>query len=348
MWPTPIDVGWDGPVWSHKAITLVEVWSAGVLVGTSDDIIDGDVTEKRATGVRGSLSLTVEANRQWLSWFKLPLLELRVFAGFSFGRTEFLCPLGVFPVSPPSLAVPQKTVSVTADDRWQIVGQNDLLYYWQGPAGKSTELAARLMRESGLDNEIVVTATKDTGAPALMWDKNRHDLIVGYLDPIGAEAFVDRTGQAVIQDRESSPGRDLSDGEGGTVIAASSTLDWSKAINAVGVVSTKTDVDLAPYVLTITDPFHPAHRSRIGDRSTRISSNTISNFGDQVNAATAALAKGSAPALSWTVECVPDPTRMPGDLVTLTVAGLDTVTGTVESVSHPLGKGTQKITLGAV
>lgn len=345
MWPINPEFRWE-PGRSHRAISRVDVWSAGKLQASGMEILDGSVTEKRVTGVRASLSLSVPPTTEWLDLFDLPLLEIRPYAGISWGRSEFLCPMGVFPVMPPERKLPQSGISINADDRWQVIQQNDLLYYWPGPAAWASALAARLMTESGLSPDPAVNVTKDVQSPAIMWDKSRHDLIAGYLEPIGAEAYVDRTGQPVIQDRATTPGRNLTDGEGGTVVSISSTADWSKVYNAVGVTSSKNDVVLDPVVVSITDPLHPAHYSKIGRRSMRYSSQLISNFGDAYNAAVAQLEKVSAPALSWSVTCVPDPTRMPGDLITVTT-DLGAVQAVVQEVSHPLGPGAQTIKLGA-
>jgi hypothetical protein len=210
------------------------------------------------------------------------------------------------------------------------------------------------MREAGLGEvSIQVPEGVDTVSPALMWDKTRHDLIVGYLDPIGCESFVDRTGQAIIQDRVTDPGLPLRDGDNATVVDVTSTKDWSAVINVVSAASTNTNVVLDPVIVSISDPEHPAHWSKFGAtpeagaRVLRYTSQLIENYGDAFNAATAQLAKLSAPALSWTVTCIDDPTRMPGDLVTVTT-DLGAIQATVEQVAHPLGAGEQKVTLGAV
>jgi hypothetical protein len=241
--------------------------------------------------------------------------------------------------------LPASSVSVSADDRWQKVTQNDLLYFWQAPAGTNTDLAKRLMFEAGL-GETSVYVSRPVWSPALMWDKSRVDLIQGYLEPTGSEAFVDRTGLAVIRDRAPDVGRDLADGEDGTVVTVTSTQDWSKVVNAVAATSSKNDVVIEPQIALITDWDHPAHESRIGRRTFRYQSPLISTVGDAMQAARSQLEKLSAPALSWSVDCVPDPTRMPGDLLTVSTA-LGAVRATVQEVTHPLGSGAQKIKLGA-
>jgi hypothetical protein len=253
--------------------------------------------------------------------------------------------LGVFPIVEPTRSLPLNDLSVSADDRWQVVTQNDLEYVIQGPSGSNIELAARLMSDAGL-GEVSVSVSRRVLSPALMWDKSRDQLIQGYLEPTGAEAFVDRTGAAVIRDRASVPGRDLTDGVDGTVVSITKTRDWSNVVNVVVASSTKNDVVVVPQSMSITNWGHPAHESKIGRRVTRYSSPLISTEDEARAAGQGQLDKLSAPALSWSVSCVPDPTRMPGDLITVTT-GFGSVQATVQEVTHPLGDGAQSVKLGA-
>jgi hypothetical protein len=344
VWPIQPEFRWE-PGRSHTSFTRVEVWSQGSLVESAAPIIDGTITERWVTGPRASLSLSVEPSPEWLEWLVLPDLELRPFAGISWGRSRFECPLGVFPTMPPARSLPASTVSVSADDRWQVVTQNDLEFFVQGPSGSNIELAARLMSEAGL-GEVSVSVSRRVLSPALMWDKSRDELIKGYLEPTGAEAFVDRTGVAVIRDRTAVEGRDLTDGEDGTVVNITSTQDWSKVVNVVAAASSKNDVVVVPQSMSITNWGHPAHESKIGRRVLRYTSPLISSEDEARVAAQGQLDKLSAPALSWSVSCVPDPTRMPGDLITVTT-GLGAVQATVQEVTHPLGGAAQSVKLGA-
>lgn len=342
----PLHVRWE-PGRSHAGTARVDVLSAGQVVAEDVEFIDGSVTETLALGVRAKLSLQVEPSRLWLEWFNLPLLELRVWSGLSWGRTEQLLPLGVFPVDPPARSLPLSAVSISADDRWAYIARNDLLYDWPGPSGWNSALAARLMVEGGLD-EPTVTVDRDLISPGVMWEGKRHDLIRDYLLPIGADAYVDRTGLPRIETRRYTDGAALTDGEDGTVVKVSSTVDLSGVFNAVGAASSKSGVVIEPPAfVAVTDVNHPAHPSKIGQRQTRVTSQAIDNYGDAINFARSELERLSSPALGWTVECVPDATRMPGDRVTVTT-GLGSVQAIIRDVTHPLGGGaTQRIALGA-
>lgn len=342
----PLNVRWE-PGRSHSGAARVDVLSAGQVVAEDVEFIDGSVTETLALGVRAKLALSVEPSRLWLRWFSLPLLELRVWSGLSWGRTEQLLPLGVFPVDPPAQSLPLGEVSISADDRWSYIMRNDLLFDWPGPSDWNTALAARLMVEGGLD-EPTITVDRDLISPGVMWEGKRHDLIKNYLLPIGADAYVDRMGLPWIETRRYTDAGSLTDGEDGTVVKVSSTVDLSGVYNAVGAASSKSGVVIdPPAFVAITDVNHPAHPSKIGLRQTRVTSQSIDNYGDAINFARSELERQSSPALGWTVECVPDATRMPGDRVTVTT-GLGAVQAVVREVTHPLAGGsTQRLSLGA-
>ncbi len=345
MWPVPPSLTWD-PSRSHSASTRLEVWSGGEQLSKDAEIITGSVTERWVTGPRSSLTLSVPPTSEWLGWFESPLIELRPFSVISLGTEQFECPMGRFRAAPPALSLPTGAVSITADDQWQVVVQNDLIWITEGPAGNATALAAQIITDSGVADDVLITTTRVAWAPPLMWDKPRSELVATYLDPIGAEAFVDRLGQVIIRDRLSSPGSDLTDGDSGTVVSITTTPDWSKVVNVVGATSSKNDVVIPVQVAEIGDWGHPAHRTKIGRRTYRYTSQLITTIEEAQTAAWSQLAKLSAPALSWSAQCVPDPTRMPGDELTVTT-GLGSVRAVVQEVTHPLGGGAQKVTLGA-
>ena len=350
MWELPPDVRWELDR-SHDGRVRVDVLSRGETVAENVPVLDGSVTETWSLGLRSTLDLSVPPTAEWLDWVTLPKLELKVWSGLSWGWSEYLVPLGVFMVDPPSRSLPVGEISLHGRDRWQRIAQNDLLYKWPGPGGWATAVAARLMSEGWL-GDVNVDVERDTLADPKMWEGKRHTLIADYLEPIGADAFVDREGRACIRTRKTQPGRGLAHGENGTLVKVSTTVSLDGVYNAVGAASSKSDVMIIdPAFVSITDPAHPAHQDKIGRRQTLVTSDLITDYGSAFNYAVTQLAKLSAPALGWSVECVPDPTRMPGDLIPVTCQ-LGSVTAAVQSVTHPLlvdadGK-TQKVTLGAV
>ena len=356
MWDVP--ARWD-PSRSHRGISRVDIYSRFGYVASTTDIVDGTVTEKRASGIRSTLDLTVDPSAQWLEWLALPNLELRPFSGMSWGTEEYLCPLGVFPVDPPELSVPVSQVSINAQDRWSLIvndkfayAQSSYAYVWQADeAHVSTIPISRavvaMINQTNLGSDVDNRASSLAMLPDKMLGESRDETIRDLIDSIAAEVFVNRLGQPVIQDRANQPGRDLSDGSSGTIIAAKSRSDLGGVYNRIGVSTTNRDAVFFPVFVQINDQDHPAHESRIEKRTLPYSSPLLTSSQQAYDAGMALLAQKSTRALSWTVTCVPDASRMPGDIITVS-CDLGEITGVVNEVRHPLGDGEQVVVVGAL
>lgn len=348
---------WD-PGASHRKVTRVQVWSSGGYVTTTEDIKGGSVTEQWQSGVRARLSLTVDSSPQWLKWLSLPSLELRVFSGMAWGNDEFLCPLGVFPVDPPEVSLPRKDITISAQDRWSLIVldnftyvQSSYAYVWRPDAERvSTVPISRavvsMINETNLGSDVDNRATRLDSLPNVMLSKTRDETIRDLIESIGAEVFVSRTGKPTIQDKSSQPGRGISDGRGGSLVSISKSQDLTGAFNRVGVSSTNSDAVFAPVFVEITDPEHPAHYRKIRKRALQQSSPLLTSPAQALVMARSLLAT-KASVVSWSVECFPDPSRMPGDVVPVTSEDWGTISGVVTEIQHPLGPGNQTFKLGA-
>lgn len=360
MWPLPADGRWN-PAASHQSIGRVELWSNGDLVAGDVPFIDGSVTEKWVTGICGTMSLTVPPTPQWQRWLALDAVELLPYAGVKFGpTTEYVVPLGVFPVLFPGIELPSKGITLNAEDYWQYVASATFLYPIMSYPGTIRDVAARLITDLSIGGKRTHPITKESvNRPNLLatnvtstvtsvrWERSRHDTIAELVQSIGADAYYNRWGQPELRDHKSLPGADLSDGPAGTLISVQSSVNWSDVINSIAVTSSKNDVTFEPVIETIMDTSHPAHASKIGPRFDAYSSAQIADVAQAREVAKTELAKRSAPARAWTVTCVPDPLRLPGDEMTLTTREHGPVRVVVQEVTHPLGKGAQQIKLGA-
>lgn len=356
MWDVPDR--WD-PSRSHRAISRVDIYSRFGYVDSTTDIVDGTVTEKRTSGIRSTLDLTIDPSPQWLDWLALPNLELRPFSGMSWATDEHVCPLGVFPVDPPELSVPVSQVSINAQDRWSLIvqdkfayAQSSYAYVWQADQARVSTIpisraVVAMINQTNLGTDVDNRATSLATLPDTMLGESRDETIRNYVESIGAEVFVNRLGQPVIQDRTTQPGRNLTDGDHGTIISAKSKVDLSGVYNRIGVSTTNRDVVFAPVFVQINDRNHPADESRIGKRTFPYSSASLTSSQQAYDAGMAMLQQKSTRALSWTITCVPDPSRMPGDVVTVT-CDLGEITGVVNEVRHPLGDGEQVVVVGAL
>jgi hypothetical protein len=298
------------------------------------------------------LSLSVDPSPEWLSWFQLPGLEVKPYSGLSWGSTEALLPLGVFPVLPPQLSLPKAAVSIQADDQWQGVDLGDFGFTvpttpYEGLIRNAITILVGEVQTPWAP-PMTNTATSTALVVPGLWDKSRAQCILASADSIGAEVFYGRDGGLIVQDRAAAPGVALSDGDNGTVLTVTTTQDFSGVYNAVAVSGSNNDAPFDPVVVAITDRNHPAHRSNMGfERVLKFSSPLLSDQYQAIAAGTTLLEKHSAAALSWTVTCIPDARIKAGDLFPLTTQEWGTVMVTVQEAHHPLGEGVQTLTLGA-
>lgn len=334
---------------SHSAVTRVELWSRGEYVADLP-VLGGSVSEKRVTGVRASVSLLLDPSPQVYRWLKLPAVEVRPYSGLSWGTSEFLCPLGRFPLLPPKLDLPLPSggLQVDSDDAWRFMVQYKLPWAWVSYPGTVVHAAIRLVQDIGLPDPIV-TATSTMELPTQVWDKDKsaHDIMDSLMSAIGGEAFFNRDGRMVIQDRVNTPGAPLVDGDGGTVGAVSTTEDWSEVYNEVWVGTSNNDTFFFPEFDMIRDPLHPAYKDNgLGRKSFTFYSPLFTEAAQAAAAAPALLARKSEAALGWNVTAVQDVSRMPGD-VGLVSTELGQVTAVVSEAKHDLAGPAMTLVMGA-
>lgn len=345
----PVPARWN-PARPGRSVGRVEVWSGAEQVASVDtsDVLSCKVTEKYATGVRWSLSMTVEPTAQWLRWAQLPGLEIRPYAGFSWGRSEFLCPMGRYPTLPPAVSLPASSIQFTANDRWSWVQNNTFANPRPSYSSYTVrDAVALLLAESAASTVYpVVTASREDMMPDILWDRGAHDAILQAVESIGAEAFIDRDGVPIVRDVTTVTGAPLVDGDDGTVVSISSTVDWSNVRNAIEVTSSNDQVKFDPVRLMIEDRNHPAVRYVIGVKSFGYSSPLFMTREQAIHAAPVLLDKKASPARSWSVSCLADPSRSAGDTVPVST-DLGDFTAVIQEASHDLGGADLQLTLGA-
>jgi hypothetical protein len=309
------------------------------------------VKDEYKNGIRRTLNLTVESSATWLRLADKPTLEIRPFAGFSWGRSEFTMPMGRFPVLPPTITLPASNIPFQASDYWKWAVDADFSSRpVMAPAGAALWAAAE-----GLCTEFVAsTVTTATSAasqarvPAMVWDKTAHDAIMQCVDAFGGDVYVDRDGIAVIEDHVDRYGPALTDGDDGTVISISRSDNWPDIKNSVVVSTTNDDHKFEPFELTITDPDHPAHVSRIGLKRFAYSSPLLTERWQAMQVAYGLLPKKSALARYWSVKALPDPSREAGDVIPVNLRDWDPFQARIMSVTHDLMGGDMEMTLGSI
>lgn len=341
---------WDVPdtfhAASYRAVSWVEVWRGSEQIGVGP-FKDGSVTDTWVTsGPRRTLSLTVAPSRDWLDWLRVGV-ELRPFRGRRFPTGDVVCPLGRFPVRKFKRPRRATQIQIQAQDRWQWVTADTFGASVVAYGGTAVRVAAQLIAEVdpyGWGEVLENTATSGIWTPAGTWSGTRDQAVGDLVEVAAAEAFIDRVGVPVVRDRPAAgdPVVAIRSGEGGTLIDLDEEIDWEKVVNAVVVSSSQTGSTLAPVTVAISDPSDPAHRSNISGGATsggwqtmKLQSPAFTTQDEMLSAGFAALAKGAAPARTWSVQMPPDVSLDASDTVLLETRDGDVV-AQIQSVTHPL------------
>lgn len=337
---------------SHRVTSRVEVWSDGVLVTESAPFLDGTVTDTWVSGLRRHLDLTVPPTRQWFRWFDLGSLELRPFRGVRFSASSSVeCPLGVFPVLRPGTALPVSDITIAVDDLWSRVQHADFADPTFMPSGSVEHAFSFLFRGAGLEPPGVPDVSLGNTKRVLI-EKSRSDALVELARANDVEVFIDRGGASRVRKppRRVPATSEVLVGFGGTATGVVVEPDWARVFNIVSVTSTAPDVVFAPQVAALTDVTHPAHPYNMGTRDHpdyrvfKWSSGQLFTAAQAHKTAVSLLQKVAGGALTYSYDCVPDPSRDAGDSV-LGSTRTSTVTAQIETVTHPLtAAGVQKVT----
>lgn len=344
-------MGWDvsdrfhtilgGP---HTAQYRVDLYSQGVLQAAGVPYKTGSVTDQWVTGVRRNLTLDVPDTRQWKDWLALPALELRPFAGVSYGAgAAELCPLGVFEVLVKPRNLRPGTLSLKAPDRWNRAVPMFLYPTWATTELTAARSVAGLIRAS---EGVQVDATSLARTPSVLWQGDKQKVITDLLTAIGAEASFDRTGVAVIKDRAYKwPVVTVRPGRGGTIQDMTATADLSVVRNALSVASTNTDVQFELVTAAITDLTDPAHPQYVGLRSEALTSSVLRDQDEAKVMLYTELRKRAAFSRQLSITQIPDYSLDAGDVIVVNwdQSGDFEFVG-IQSVTHPLGEGMQAIT----
>lgn len=347
---------------THTATARVEVWSAGEMKAESAPFEDGSVTDEWVTGSRRSLSLTVRATPAWARWLDIqrtPQLELRVFRGIRLSRALVIeCPMGVFPVLPPSRSIPDgQPITISANDYWERIGFGDFARSEQAPSRLATDIIRALILGAGLpepmmlvsSSAIFATDSPDTSPPPIIqvYSGTRQQAVEDAVAAVAGEAYVSRNGTPmVVPVRPLGSATSTAVTSEGTAFGVQLATDWAKVYNLVAASSTATDVAFPPQLAWVTSTDHPAHPNRVGWTKTyKLKSSLYRTATQAYDAAWAMIPKVAAPAQKITYQCNPDPRRDSGD----SILG-DTLTGPavnqIQALVTPLrGKALQAVTV---
>lgn len=305
---------WDRSVVSSSTdVVRIDVWEDGKIKAVIYPK-SGEVTEDFVTGVRSTYQASFAPT---VSYLLTPGVELAPYRGFDYGSgAPELEPLGRFPLNGTvNDADPGQDFTVSCQDRWQwIVNSAFLNGFTAQPGRRIKDILNQLVLDTGMwtSAQIFNTITSNAVATTQVWDTGPHQAIVDLCQAVGAEAFCDKLGNVVFQDRKAAgaPVATIKAGDGERMTAGSISVDISDVFNVVIVKPTNTDPAfvLEPVIVRITDANHPAFPIR-GKRITRPYSLDQGQATSQAQIRAMAqkvLTKISAPARQVTLTCLVD------------------------------------------
>lgn len=162
----------------------------------------------------------------------------------------------------------------------------------------------------------------DARVPKLAWDDDRGKALDDLSTTVEGRWFVLGNGSFVVRRlnyTDLTPVATLTDGFGGTLSAARTTVTADGAYNSIVVLAERPDT-ATPIRVTerVLNPADPAfYGGLFGRRVRKIRAQEALAFFDAQRVARSQLAASSALQRQWSVTCVPDMTLEPGDVVDL-------------------------------
>jgi hypothetical protein len=341
----------------------VESWQMGFgaqfpqpeILAESVPIVGGSVQWVNDDTVSGSLTFQVPAEDEWVPKLTTDPLaaygqQLRVIAQLERpGHADVPCeiPLGWFRIE--STTPDGDQLTVKARDPRVIIEHARFLAPWTTRAGETFTGVVRRM----LDYMIPVwfaPALNDRACPVRQWDRERIDALQDMLNAWPAIARMDEAGVMVVTPPYQGiaiPQFAFRDGEVGTVVSAIPERDESSGFNAF--VASGTGADGQPvWAAAFVDEPHPMFYGNAitgygpyGRRPGFYTSDLLTTTQQCQDAARAQLDKAlRRQAITWKVECAPDPRVEVNDPCTLIWDGGETVRqGWVNSVQLPATAG---------
>lgn len=321
----------------------VESWLGGELLADDIPIVSGSEDSDRALSVPERVSLSVPRLDRGVTWSPVsadhPLaangqrLKVSLGIGVGGGVVEWLT-RGWVVVE--SAVTRGDVVDVTGVGLLSLIEEARLVSPFQ-PSGTLGSTLRGLV-EPALTVDLSAAPT-DRSVPAGMnWDEDRLGAVYELLDAWPADITVDPEGfLAVTPTSTGSPVGALTDGAGGTAVSVDGESTREGAANVVVARGNASDGGQVQGVAYDTagpkrmgGPFNPL------PVPTFYYSPLLTTVA-QCNAAAATILarRKRETARRFTAECVPDPTLVLGDVLTVTTAELDAVPCSVESLTLP-------------
>jgi hypothetical protein len=338
---------------AHAAYVRVDVYYGGVLVTSDIEIEDGQVTVHAGQGVRRTLDLTISDTGLWDTIAPIGT-ELRPYRGVRYpsGTTEAV-PLGVFRIDQHSVSVaPGGGISVrSAPDRWAMVQRARFETPEASDAGTlATAEAQRLITEATGAGVAASTATSAATVGAMVYERDREDIVTKLLTSAAAEAYHDWDGELVIADVPllgQVPVWTVDAGQSGVLLGGQRSRDRTRTYNVVVVTCNVLDGQTPPAPVVVEDD-DPTSPTWVGGPMGRVpyfwSSPVLLDAGQMTAAGQAILRRVKGTNAQLDLEAAVNPALDRGDVVEAVTADSAVEWHLVAGLTVPLTvTGTQQI-----
>lgn len=329
----------------HKRVHTVTAYTPdGVLLAGPVPVIAGSVSAQIGNRVTRTATFSTDA-----SFFPVlatdPLSPahaiVQIHAGIGYPNgTEEVFPVFTGRVYNATLRAGGDTV-FRADDLAADVLAADFEQPENSQSGSSTVREIQRLVTDGYQWAVFGTDdVTDAVVPRLTWDDDRGSALDDLASSVAGRWFTVGDGSFVVRRytyTDTTPQLAVTDGTGGTISTADVTVTADGAYNSVVVLAERLDDgDPIRVVERNLDPASPyVYDGLFGKRVMKIRMQTAAGFPDAQRVARAKLEAVSALARQWSVQCVPDYSVEPGDVLSLSWRGVSDVQ-IVDSLTYPL------------
>lgn len=332
-----------------------ESWLGGILLADDIPIATGTEKRDRSLAVPEHVSLTVPRRERGFDWSPTapdhPLAaygqQLRIEIGVQVGAHYEWINRGWFLITGSS--TDGDTVSVEAQGLKTLLEEAKFVAPFQPASGDTLVSVTRALVEPAL-TVTFDSALTDRAVPlGMQWDEDRLGALHELLDAWPADARVTEDGYLLVEPVADPlvPVASLSDGTNGTVVRWQGSASRDGAFNAVvaqGEDSAGVQIQGVVYDTSTDSPFRYGGPYNPLPVPYTTYSPLLSNVNQCRAAATATLQRLRRTASRrLQVDLVPHPGLLPGDLVSITGAGLDDVACVIEEIETPYTPDTQTI-----
>lgn len=329
----------------HKRVHRVTAYTPdGTLLAGPLPVIDGRVSAQIGNRVTRTASFTTDA-----SFFPVlatdPLSPshaiVQIQAGIAYPNgTEELFPVFTGRVYDATLRA-AGDVTFRADDLAADVLIADFEQPENSQSGSSTVREIQRLITDGYQWAVFGTDdVTDAVVPRLAWDDDRGGALDDLASSVAGRWFAIGDGSFVVRRytyTDTTPQLTMTDGVGGTISTADISVTADGAYNSVVVVAERLDSDVPIRVVERNlDPSSPfVYNGLFGKRVLKLRMQTAAGFADAQRVARSKLEAVSALARQWTVQCVPDYSIEPGDVLGFSFRDVSDVQ-IADTVTYPL------------